>query len=181
MALGASIRAAFLLSELRPVEPLDSKRHDASSFDSGQPTLDRWLAAFAGQSQRKDVARTFVVTDKARSVVGYYTLVAGEIEHEKASAKAKAGVSRHFPIPICLIARLAVDRTWQRKGLGTDLLRDAMRRALVASDELGLRAIAVDAIDETAAAFYVHHGFEPGTDDQLTLMIPVSGCGQLGS
>jgi predicted N-acetyltransferase YhbS len=174
MARGASIRAAFVVSDLRPVEPFDSKRHDVNSFDSGQPPLDRWLAAYAGQSQRKDVARTFVVTDEKERVVGYYTLVAGEIEHEKASAKTKAGVARHFPIPICLIARLAVDHTWQRRGLGSDLLRDAMRRALVASDELGLRAIVVDAIDEPAAAFYARHGFEPGADDRLTLMLPVS-------
>jgi GNAT superfamily N-acetyltransferase len=164
------------VSDLRSVEPLDSKRHDASGFDSGQPTLDRWLSTYAGQSQRRDVARTFVTTDQSLRVAGYYTLVAGELEHEQASVKAKAGVSRHFPIPVCLIARLAVGRAWQGKGLGSDLLRDAMRRALVASDQLGLRAIVVDAIDEGAAAFYAHHGFEAGPEDQLTLMIPVAAA-----
>jgi GNAT superfamily N-acetyltransferase len=162
------------VSEPRPVEPLDNKRHKASGFDSGQPTLDRWLLFYARQSQRKDVARTFVITDQSLKILGYYTLVGGEIAHDQASGRTKAGVSRHFPIPVCLIARLAVDQSWQGKGLGADLLRDAMRRALVASDQLGLRAIVVDAVDATAAAFYTHHGFEAGNEDKLTLMIPVA-------
>jgi GNAT superfamily N-acetyltransferase len=121
------------VSELRAVEPLDRKRHQTEEFKCGQPTLDRWLRAYAGQAQHRDVARTFVATDPVLRVVGYYTLVAGEVEHDAAPVSVRAGVSRHFPIPVCLIARLAVDKTWQGRGLGRDLLRDAMRRALAAS------------------------------------------------
>jgi hypothetical protein len=99
------------VSELRPVEPLDSRRHKKDQFDCGKPSLDRWLRAHAGQSQRRDVARTFVVADTELTVVGYYTLVAGQVEHGTASLPVRAGVSQHFPIPVCFIARLAVDLT----------------------------------------------------------------------
>jgi GNAT superfamily N-acetyltransferase len=162
------------VSELRPVEPLDTKRHKTDDFDSGAPTLDRWLRAYAGQSQRGDVARTFVTTDSMLKVVAYYTLVAGELEHAAASRPVRAGVSRHFPIPVCLIARLAVDRSWQGRGLGRDLLRDATRRALAASRQIGIRALVVDAIHEEAASFYRRHGFEPASEDGLTLMVPIA-------
>jgi predicted N-acetyltransferase YhbS len=162
------------VSDLRPVEPLDSKRHKTDGFECGHPSLDRWLRAYAGQSQRRDVARTFVVVDLEWRVVGYYTLIAAEVEHGAASASVRAGVSRHFPIPVCLIARLAVDTSWQGRGLGRDLLRDAIRRALAASEQIGLRAVVVDAIDEGAAAFYRWHGFESAADDGLTLMVPIA-------
>jgi GNAT superfamily N-acetyltransferase len=162
------------VSELRPVEPLDPKRHHTDTFDCGQPSLDRWLRAYAGQSQRRDVARTYVATDSELKVTGYYTLVAATVEHAAASPPVRAVVSRHFPIPACLIARLAVDRSWQGRGLGRDLLRDAMRRALAASEQIGIRAVVVDAIDEEAAAFYRRHGFELVTDDGLTLMVTIA-------
>jgi GNAT superfamily N-acetyltransferase len=161
------------VSELRPVEPLHSKRHKTDEFDCDQPNLDRWLRAYAGQSQRRDVARTFVVADENSRVVGYYTLAAAEVEHGAASRSVRASVSRHFPIPVCLIARLAVGKSWQGRGLGRDLLRDAMRRALAASDEIGIRAVMVDAIDDGAAGFYRRHGLESAADDELTLMIPI--------
>lgn len=162
------------MSDLRPVEPLDRPRHITDTFSSGQPTLDRWLRAYASQSQRRDVARTFVAVDAGLTVVGYYTLVAAEVEHGSASQPVRAGVSKHFPIPVCLIARLAVDTGWQGRGLGRDLLRDAMRRSLAASDQIGIRAVVVDAIDEPSAAFYRRHGFEPAADDGLTLMVPIA-------
>lgn len=162
------------MSELRPVEPLDGKRHRTDEFDSGEPTLDRWLRGYAGQSQRRDVARTFVTTDSKLRIVGYYTLVAGEVEHAAASQLVRAGVSRHFPIPVCLIARLAVDRRWQGHGLGRDLLQDAIRRGLAASDQVGIRAAVVDAISAEAASFYRRYGFEPASEDGLTLMVPIA-------
>jgi GNAT superfamily N-acetyltransferase len=162
------------VSDLRPVEPLGSKRHKTDGFECGHPSLDHWLRAHAGQSQRRDVARTFVVADQESRVVGYYTLVAAEVEHGAASPPVRAGVSRHFPIPVCLIARLAVDSSWQGRGLGRDLLRDAFRRTVAASDEIGIRAVLVDAIDENAAGFYRRCGFEPTTTDGLTLIVPLA-------
>jgi GNAT superfamily N-acetyltransferase len=164
------------VNRLRPVEPLDPKRHKTDDFDCGQLSLDRWLQAYAGQSQRRDVARTFLVADQESRAVGYYTLVAAEVEHGTASPSVRAGVSRHFPIPVCLIARLAVDKRWQGRGLGRDLLRDAMRRAIAASEQVGIRAVIVDAIDDAAAGFYRRNGFESGTDDGLTLMAPIASA-----
>jgi predicted N-acetyltransferase YhbS len=164
------------VSELRPVEPLDRKRHLIDEFDCGHSALNRWLRAYAGQSQRRDIARTFVVADDESRVVGYYTLVAAAVEQGAASPAVRAGTSRHFPIPVCLIARLAVDERRQRRGLGRDLLRDAMRRAVAASDQIGMRAVVVDAIDERAADFYRRHGFEPATGHGLTLMVPVAAA-----
>jgi predicted N-acetyltransferase YhbS len=161
------------VTELRPIEPLDPKRHNVKDFQCGQPSLDWWLLSYAGQSQRRDVARTFVAADSEERVVGYYTLVAGQVEHDAASPPVRAGVSRHFPIPVCLIARLAVDESWHGRGLGRDLLRDALRRTLAAADQIGIRAVLVDAIDDNAAAFYRRHGFEPATTDGLTLMVPL--------
>jgi GNAT superfamily N-acetyltransferase len=161
------------VSDLRPVEPLDPGRHRLNGFECGRPTLDRWLRAYASQSQRRDTARTFVVADQQLEVVGYYTLVAGEVEHQAAPAAVRARLSRHFPIPVCLLARLAVTASWQGRGLGSDLLRDALRRILAASEEIGLRAVLVHAIDERAANFYRRYGFEPATRDGLTLMVPL--------
>jgi predicted N-acetyltransferase YhbS len=161
------------VSDLRPIEPLDSKRHHAKSFDCGQPSLNRWLHSYAGQSQRRDVARTFVVTDQQFNVVAYYTLVAGQVEHPAATLSVSRGTSGHFPIPVCLLARLAIDNSWQGRGIGSDLLRDALRRAVGAADQIGIRAVLVDAIDGNAANFYRHYGFEAATTDGLTLMVPV--------
>lgn len=115
-----------------------------------------------------------MVADQESRVLGYYTLVAAEAEHAAAPASVRAGVTRHFPIPVCLIARLAVDKRYQGRGLGRDLVRDAMRRALAASEQIGIRAVLLHAIDKEAAAFYKRLGFQPATKDGLTLMAPLS-------
>jgi GNAT superfamily N-acetyltransferase len=163
------------VTELRPVEPFDPRRHHVADFDCGQPSLDRWLRAYAGQSQRRDVARTFVAANAELRVAGYYTLVAGQVEHAAASVHVRAGASRHFPIPICIIARLAVHRSWQGHGLGSDLLRDGLRRTLAAAEQIGIRAVLVDAIDQDAAAFYRQYGFESAAESRTTLMAPAHG------
>ncbi len=162
------------MSDLRPVEPLDPKRHVVSEFRCGRPSLDRWLQSYAGQSQRRDAARTFVAAQPNARVVAYYTLVAGRVDHASAPAAVTHGISRHFPIRICLIARLAVDKRWQGHGLGSALLCDALRRALAAADEIGIRAVLVHAIDHDAAAFYRRYGFERADEDGLTLMVPIA-------
>ena len=101
------------------------------------------------------------------------TLVARQVEHSAATPSGSAGTSRHFPTPICLLARLAIDSAWQGRGIGSDLLRDALRRAVGAADQIGIRAVLVDAIDGNAANFYRRYGFEPATNDGFTLMVPV--------
>lgn len=162
------------MTDLRPVEPLDPKRHRVADFNCGQPRLDRWLRAYAGQSQRRDVARTFVTANSELRVAGYFTLVAGQVEHANSSDAVRRGVSRHFPIPVCLIARLAIDEPWQGRGLGSGLLREALRRTVGAGDQLGIRAVVVQAVDEEAAGFYRQYGFQPATADGLSLMMPLT-------
>lgn len=155
------------------VEPLGS-RHRVDHFECGREQLDRWLRAYAGQGQRRDTARTFVVCRKGKAdVVGYYTLVASQVEREEATREVRHGTPRHFPIPVCLIARLAVDRSVQSIGLGRSFLLDALRRSERASRSVAMRAVLVHALDEDAAAFYARFGFKPVSADPLTLMVPV--------
>ena len=145
--------------------------HDVADFESGEATLDLWLQRFAGQNQRRDAARTFVATADGRTVIAYYTLVAGQLDHEDATAVVRRGLSQHFPIPVALLARLAVDRRHHGRGIGAGLLLDAMERVLLASEHVATRAIVVNAISEQAAAFYSHHGFRPLARDPRTLMV----------
>jgi GNAT superfamily N-acetyltransferase len=119
-------------------------------------------------------ARTFVITDaeQAGRVVGYHALTVASIGHTQATARARKGMPRH-PIPAVLLARLAVDRSVPGRGLGAWLLRDAMLRTLSAADELGIRVLLVDAIDDKARAFYEHFGFEPSPTDPLNVQLVV--------
>ena len=162
------------MSSTPPVtERYDPSRHDASSFDSGNETLDRWLVRYAGQSERRDAARTFVITDTG-TVIGYYALVAGELDHGDATLPTSQGVSRHYPIPVAILARLAVDRRRRREGLGASLLRDALQRVVVASEQLAVGAVVVHAIDEPAARFYVHFGLRGLSSTPRTLMVTLA-------
>jgi integrase len=115
--------------------PFDRKAHRVDHFSSGEASLDRWLIAYAGQNQQRDAARTFVTAEPDGKVVGYYTLVAAQVEHEQATSGVRQGLSRHFPIPVALIARLAV--TTQHQGAGPCHLR-ARRRPLRAGHQRGL-------------------------------------------
>jgi GNAT superfamily N-acetyltransferase len=152
---------------------LDRGRHRVEQFRCGQDDLDRWLRAYAGQGQRRDAARTFVTAEQDGKVAGYYTLVAAQVEHEQATASVRRGLSQHFPIPVALLARLAVATAYQRQGVGRSLLLDALQRVLRASDELAIRAVTVEAVDERASSFYRAFGFEPSDLAPDTLMVPL--------
>jgi GNAT superfamily N-acetyltransferase len=158
-------------SQFTATEPFDRTRHRVDEFVCGREILDRWLRAYAGQSQRRDAARTFVTTESGGAVAGYYTLVAAQVEHSAAPASVRQGLSPHFPIPVALLARLAVATPHQGAGLGRSLLLDALRRVLRASEELAVRAVTVDALDERAASFYRAFGFEPSGLAPFTLMV----------
>ena len=106
-------------------------------------------------------------------MVGYYTLVASQVEQSEATSAVQRGTSQYFPIPVCLIARLAVDRSEQSIGLGRSLLLDALQRTERASRSVAMRAILVHALDDEAAAFYARFGFQPATAEPLTLMVPL--------
>jgi GNAT superfamily N-acetyltransferase len=152
----------------------DPARHDVAAFDCGNELLNRWLGRYAGQSERRDAARTFVAVGPRATVLGYYTLLAGQLQHEAATASVRKGQSRHFPIPIALLARLAVDSNHHGKGLGAALLRDALSRVQLASEHVAVRAIVVHAIDDQAAGFYERFGFRALTTTPRTLMVTLS-------
>jgi GNAT superfamily N-acetyltransferase len=153
-------------------EPLRSD-HVLDGFDCGRPSLNVWLVKYARQAATGS-ARTYVVNDaEEERVVSYYALSAAELEREAATARVIKGMPR-YPIPVVLLARLAVDLSVAGRGLGAWLLRDAMLRTLAASETIGSRALVVHALDEDARAFYRRHGVEPSTTDPLHLMILVN-------
>lgn len=158
----------------------DPARHDVVAFDCGNELLNRWLRRYAGQSERRDAARTFVAPGPGKSVLGYYTLLAGQLQREAATAAVRRGQSRHFPIPIALLARLAVERNHQGRGLGAELLGDALTRVQLASAQVAVRAVVVHAIDDRAAGFYERFGFRALTASPRTLMVTLSDLGAAG-
>jgi GNAT superfamily N-acetyltransferase len=173
-ASSSRVPASSRLDELAKPVPLDPRAHRTELFSCGVVALDRWLQAYAGQSQRRDAARTFVVLAVEGEVAAYYTLVATEIEHDRASSQVGRGMSKRFPIPSCLIARLAVDGRHKRTGLGAALLRDALARSLRIADEVGLRAVVVDASSREAADFCLSLGFQAVDEEARLLMISVA-------
>ncbi len=143
------------MNELRLV--LLTAEHDVSGFDCGNEQLNRWLLDHALASQRADLARTYLALE-GETVAGYVSLTTGSVRREQAPKRYARGMPRH-PIPTILIARLAVDRRYQGRRLGSRLLGEALRRAVAASDAVAARLVVVDAIDERAAAFYRRWGF----------------------
>lgn len=146
------------------------KRQDAvETFDCGQDALNRFLMRFALTNQQANASQTYVaLADEA--VIGYYTLVVGDVAFEEAPERLTKGLA-HYPVPILLLARLAVDLAWQGQGVGAGLLKDAMGRTLQAADIAGIRAFAVHAKDEAASAFYRHFDFVPSPTDPLHLFV----------
>jgi len=161
-------------------EPFEPRRHDVADFSCGQESLDRWLRRSAGQGERRDSTRTFVVADDGGAVVGYYTLVAGEIDHGEATESVRKGLPRHFPIPVAILARFAVDARRQGEGLGAKLLGDALVRICRAAEEVAVRAVVVHAIDDAAAAFYERFGFRPLGTAPRTLMVTLAELRKAG-
>lgn len=161
-------------AHFRGTERYDSTRHDASNFGCGNELLDRWLTRYAAQNERRDGARTFVTTTDGPAVCGYYTLLAGQLDHQAATRETGRGLSRHFPIPVAILARLAIDSRHQRQGLGAALLDDALERVCHAAEQVAIRAVVVHAIDQSAAAFYERFGFTALSPTPRTLMVTLA-------
>ena len=149
-----------------------TKDHDRNSFDCGVPPLNDHLKKFALQSQKKHVARTYVATCGNR-IVGYYALAYGSVSLEEAPQIVKSGPLKH-PIPVILLARLAVDLIERGRGLGAALLKDALLRTIQASEIAGLRAMVVHAKDDSAKRFYEKFGFQPSPIDSYHLFLRLS-------
>ena len=143
------------------------RTHAVDAFDCGREALNRFLSQYALQNQRAEASQTYVAL-AGDVVVGYYTLVVGQVEYAAAPERLTKGLARH-PVPIILLARLAIAAEWQGKGLGSGMLKDAMQRTLQAADIAGIRAFAVHAKDDEARAFYEHFGFCPLPSDPYHL------------
>jgi GNAT superfamily N-acetyltransferase len=141
--------------------------HQVDEFDCGREALNRFLARYALQNQRAEASQTYVALARD-AVAGYYTLVVGQVEYDAAPERLTKGLAR-YPVPIMLLARLAIAITWQGKGLGAGMLKDAMRRTTQAADIAALRAFAVHAKDDEARAYYEHFGFSPLPSDPYHL------------
>jgi GNAT superfamily N-acetyltransferase len=149
------------------------KNHDRSAFDCGQPMLNEWLKDRAGQFDRRDLSRTFVATRPDEVlVVGYYAVSTHRVVYEALPAAEAKGLPR-LDVPVVLIGRLAVDHTVQGQGLGALLLVDALRRSLQISEQVGIRAVEVDALDDAARSFYLKFGFRSLLDDPRHLFLPM--------
>ena len=142
-------------------------RHTVSGFDCGREPLNEFLIRYALQNQRAGASQTYVALSETE-VVGYYTLVVGQVKYEDAPERLTKGLAR-YPVLIMLLARLAVSAGWQGQGLGSGLLKDAMLRTLQAADIAGIRAFGVHAKDDEAKAFYERFDFLASPSDPYHL------------
>jgi len=161
------------------IEPLQ-RDHDRARFSCGEPALDDYLARFARQNQETGVARTLVAVNDTEPtrVLGYYSLAVGAIDKANLPPAATRRFP-NFPVPIARLARLAVDRSQQGKGLGEDLLLDALSRCLRVADDIGIAAVLIDAKHERAKAFYARYEFNALPDHPLTLWMPLPALRRL--
>lgn len=143
--------------------------HRVDGFDCGKEALNRFLSRFALQSQQANSSQTYVALSDDQ-VVGFYTLVFGDVADDDAPERLRKGMAGH-PIPLMILARLAVSRGWTGKGLGAGLLKDAMARTLEAAHIAGLRAFAVHAKDDEARAFYERFDFMASPSDPMHLFV----------
>jgi GNAT superfamily N-acetyltransferase len=162
----------------RRIEKLQ-RHHAVDAFDCGREELNRYLQQYALQNQQSMGAQTYVgLVDE--TVVGYYALAVGSVEQDQAPERVKKGLSKHS-IPIMLLARLAVDRHWQNRGVGAALLKDAIQRTLQAADIAGIRALLVHAKDAAARGFYERFDFLPSPSDPLHLFMLLKDARKLVS
>jgi len=154
------------------IEPL-SGTHERGEFCCGKAPLDEFLRSLVSQYEKRKLGRTYVAVHAgATRVLGYYTLAAGVIPFQHIPIKTAKKLPKH-PVPVILLGRLAVDRTAQGRGLGEELLMNALRRCLDLADILGIFAFEVLAIDSAAKQFYLKYRFAPLLDNDLHLYLPV--------
>jgi GNAT superfamily N-acetyltransferase len=147
------------------------EQHEVCDFSSGEESLDDWLRRRARANQVSGAFRTYVVCERTR-VIGYYALASGAIMVESAPGRFRRNMPN--PIPVAVLARLAIDRNWQGRGIGRALFRDAVLRVDQAANVIGIRGIVVHAISDDARKFYLALGFEPSSVDPMTLLITLS-------
>jgi len=143
---------------------------DRTGFACGRPELDTWLRESAGQQERAGSARTtFAVDEKEARIAGYFSLVTYQLRPSEAPGPL-AG-KRRYPIPAVLIARLAVDKHYQGRGIGKIVLFTALEYLAKTSQAIGFEIVVVDALDDSAACFYLKHGFRRFAEHSLKLFM----------
>lgn len=162
--------AAWPSGDIGPPTPLVAE-HRVDDFQCGVEELDVWLKQRALKNQQSGVSRTFVICGD-RQVIGYYSVASAQLHRPIATSRLRRNMPEE--IPAALIGRLAVDRNCQARGLGADLVFDAVRRIAGAADHLGVRLILIHAISEQACAFYERLGFERSPVERWTLMTTVA-------
>lgn len=151
-----------------------SRSHDRSAFSCGKPPLDDFIRRFVTQYEKRNLGRTFVAVREGESRIGgYYTLASSSVTFEHLPEESARTLPKH-PVPVVLIARLAVDASMQGQKLGEKLLIDALSRCLDLAEQLGVHAVEVDAIDDQARSFYLKYGFVSLKDDPRHLFLPVA-------
>jgi GNAT superfamily N-acetyltransferase len=156
------------------IEALNRSTHQREGFSCGKPPLDAFLSSLVSQYEKRKLGKTYVaVKPGEKRVLGYYTLASSAVFFEHLPQKAAKKLPRH-PVPVILLARLAVDQSMQGKGLGAALLTDALQRALDLSRKVGIHAVEVDALDSEAKAFYEKFGFVALLDNPLHMYLPMA-------
>lgn len=155
---------------LRRPEPLGAQ-HRLESFDCGKPALNDWLLRHVRQAQGSGSAKTFVIADDDR-VAGYFSLTVGQVDTLEAPERIRKGMGQ-YPVPVVILARLAVSTQEQGCGIGFGMLHDAVRRTLLIAEQAGIRAMLTHPIDEEASSFYTRFGFiaSPLREQQLLLLL----------
>lgn len=157
--------------QLGAPQPLAAS-HILDDFACGEASLDDWLKRRALANQLTGASRCFVVTGPDGRVHGYYAMAAGAVSHQAATG----GVRRNMPdpVPVMVLARLAIDRRAQGIQLGAALLQDAVNRTVAVSENTGVRALLVHALHDRAKHFYQHYGFQESPQHPMTLMLRLS-------
>ena len=156
---------------LRTPEPL-AAQHRLEGFDCGKPALNDWLLRHARQAQGSGSAKTFVVAEDDGRVAGYFSLTVGQVDTLEAPERIRKGMGQ-YPLPVVILARLAVSIHDQGQGIGYGMLQDAIRRTLLIAEQAGIRAMLTHPIDGQASSFYTRFGFiaSPLSEQQLLLLL----------
>ncbi len=152
-------------------------RHKLEEFDCGKPVLNDWLVRHARQAQGAGSTKTFVAADEDQ-VLGYFSLTVGQIDTFDVPEHLRKGMG-HYPLPVVLLARLAVSTSAQGRGLGWGLLQDAIARTVLISEQAGVRAMLTHPLDQEAAAFYTRFGFVPSPLRAQQLLLLLKDARQL--
>lgn len=157
--------------QLNPPQPL-SAAHRLDDFACGEAVLDEWLKRRAMANQLCGASRTFVVADREHRIYGYYAMAAGAVSRQMATSSVRHKMPN--PVPVMVLARLAVDHRAQGIKLGASLLQDAVKRAVIVSQNAGVRALLIHALPDQAREFYEHYGFQVSPAHPTTLMLRLS-------